>query len=199
MWTTELKAEALRANWGDSFAHWRGIEVLKHPNDLISIQEVIWETKPDVLIETGTWKGGSAVFYADLGVEVHSVDKAPAAATPEYPGVFYYRGESTLPRNVYRIAEAVRGRRIMVSLDSDHSKANVLAELEVYAPFVSLGCYLIVEDTALGTWLTGTENDGDGPADALAEWLPDHPEFSVDAHRERFGPTMHPGGWLLRS
>ena len=162
--------------------------------------EIIHETRPDIIVETGTWKGGSAVFYADLGVEVVSVDLAPASATPEYPGVTYLRGYSTSDLNLYRVTQAVQDKRVMVSLDSAHDKANVLAELEAYAPFVSEGCYLIVEDTALGTWLTGTiHDDGDGPADALNEWLPDHPEFVVDEHRERFGPTMHPGGWLLRT
>lgn len=200
MWTADLRRAALAASWGDSYTHWKGVEVLKHPNDLVSMQEIIWDTKPDVIIETGTWKGGSAMFYADLGVEVHSVDKAPASATPPYPGVHYYRGESTLPRNLYRITQAVQGKRVMVSLDSDHSKANVLAELDAYHRFVSIGCYLVVEDTALGTWLTGTvHDDGDGPAAALDEWLPAHPEFQPDAYRERFGPTMHPGGWLLRT
>jgi cephalosporin hydroxylase len=200
MWTEQLKTAALVAGWGDAFGHWKGIEVLKHPNDLLSIQEIIHETGVDLVVETGTWKGGSAHYYGDLGVDVLSVDKAPAKTPPPHPNVEYLRGSSTSPRTLYLVNQACIDRRVMVLLDSDHAKANVAAELEAYAPLVAPGCYLIVEDTALGRELRDTiHDDGDGPADALEAWLPAHPEFKVDLHRERFGPTMNPGGYLLRT
>ena len=199
-WTTELKADALRASWGDSFGSWKGIPVLKHPNDLLSIQEIIHDTDVDLLVETGTYKGGSAHCYADLGADVISVDKAVSKDPPPHPNIEYIRGSSTSPRTLYLVNQACIDRRVMVLLDSDHSKANVTAELEAYALMVSVGCYLIVEDTALGRELQDTiHDDGDGPADALEDWLPDHPEFEADLHRERFGPTMNPGGFLLRT
>jgi len=199
MWAPELRAAALNAGWGEAFGRYKGIEVLKHPNDLFSIQEIIWDTQPDLLVETGTWKGGSAIYYADLGVEVISVDLAPARPPPEWVGVTYLRGSSTNPRNLYLINQACQDKRVMVLLDSAHDKQNVLDELVAYAPLVSEGCYLIVEDTALGRELQDTiHDDGNGPADALEEWLPDHPEFTVDLHRERFGPTMNPNGYLLK-
>ena len=200
MWTPELRVAALKAGWGSAFGQWKGVEVLKLPSDLMSIQEIVWETKPDILVETGTWKGGSACFYGDLGVQVLSVDLAPARPPPEHPNVTYYRGRSTNPRNLYLINQACRDNRVMVLLDSAHDKQTVADELEFYAPLVSSGCYLIVEDTALGRELQDTiHDDGDGPADALEEWLPDHPEFVADPYRERYGPTMNPGGFLLRT
>lgn len=171
----------------NSTCWWRGIEILKHPNDLWAMQEAIHEAEADVVVETGTFKAGATHFYADFGVEVHSVDTAPPTITPPHPNITYYRGKSTHPRTVYLINQACRNKRVLVDLDSDHSKENVLAELETYAHLVSVGSYLIVEDTALG-----------GPAEALKEWLPDHPEFEPDPSKERFGETQHPGGWLKR-
>lgn len=200
-WTSELKLAAYQAwfNSGvEARTRWKGVQILKFPSDLFVAQEIIWETKPDVIIETGTFHGGSACFYGDLGVEVHSVDLAPPKPPPPHPNVTYHRGYSTSPSNVYFIGEAVRDKRVMVILDSDHHKANVLAELEAYGPMVSSGCYLICEDTNLGRSIWLEEFGGDGPGDALDEWLPDHPEFQVDLSREKHGVTMHPGGFLLR-
>ena len=202
MWTSELKRDAFRA-WFDSGVEtqlvWKGTQILKFPGDLFTAAEIIWETKPDVLVETGTWHGGSACFYGDLGVEVHSVDLAPSRTPTPHPKVTYHRGYSVSPRNLYLIGEACRGRRVMVVLDSDHHKQTVLDELEAYGPLVSSGCYLIVEDTHLGRSVWLEEFGGDGPADALDVWLPDHSEFTVDSSREKHGFTQHPGGYLLRS
>jgi len=178
---------------------WKGVRILKHPNDMISTQEIIWDTKPGVVVETGSKYGGSANFYADLGCEVHSVDVAPPHEPAAHPNVTYYRGFSTSPQVLFFIGEAVRGKRVMVILDSDHHKQTVLDELEAYAPFVSSGCYLIVEDTVFGRSIHLSDHKDDGPADALDEWLPSHPEFRVDSSREKFGVTDHPGGYLLRS
>lgn len=170
--------------WPSAGVRWKGVRVLKQPFDLFVQQEIIWATKPDVIVETGTKYGGSAHFYADLGVEVHSVDVACPKPPPSHFLIDYYNGFSTDLQVLYRIGEAVRDRRVMVVLDSDHSRETVLAELAVYAPLVSPGCYLIVEDTALG-----------GPQEALDEWLPAHPEFQVNT---TVASVEHAGGYLLR-
>ncbi len=199
MWD-EIWEEAHKA-WYDSPAmytsRWRGIRTYKHPADLWVIQEIIYETGVEVIVETGSAHGGSANYYGDLGVEVHSVDLAPPKTPAPHPNVTYYTGYSVAPMNLYRIGKAVEGKRTMVLLDSDHHKANVLAELEAYSWMVTEGCYLIVEDTNFGR-LVFMEFEGDGPADALDEWLPSHPEFEVDRTREKHGLTLYPGGWLKR-
>jgi cephalosporin hydroxylase len=171
-------------NWPSAGVRWKGVDVLKQPVDLILQQEIIWDTKPDVLVETGSKYGGSACFYADLGVEVHSVDVAPPKTPQAHPLVTYYRGYSTNPTVLYHIGRACEGRRVMVVLDSDHSRETVLDELGLYAPLVSEGCYLVVEDTALG-----------GPQEALAEWLPGQP-FRVDTSIS--ASVEHQGGYLIR-
>lgn len=168
--------------WPSAGVRWKGVDVLKQPGDLILQQELIWDTQPDVVVETGSKFGGSACFYGDLGVQVHSVDVAPPKTPAAHPSVTYYRGFSTDPRIVYQITRACEDRRVMVVLDSDHSKQTVLDELRVYAPMVTPGCYLIVEDTALG-----------GPQEALDEWLPGQPFRILPV-----SGTEHPGGYLLR-
>jgi cephalosporin hydroxylase len=145
---------------------WKGVRVLKTPDALMLQQELIHETQPEVIVETGTKFGGSACFYADLHVEVVSIDVAcPKPPTPHFL-VTYLTGYSTSPQVLFDVDRLTRGKRTMVVLDSDHSYENVLAELDVYSGYVSEGCYLVVEDLDQG-----------GPRQALAEWLPDHPEF----------------------
>lgn len=178
---------------------YKGIDTLKNPWDLWNYQEIIWDTKPDVVVETGTHHSGSAHYLADLGVEVHTVDLAAPRGPRPHPNITFYVGGSTNLRNLYRIAEACRGKRVMVILDSDHSRSHVLLELDAYSQLVTPGCYMIVEDTPLGRDIQLSDFPDGGPADALDDWLPDHPEFIVDETREhRFPLTEHPGGFLLR-
>jgi cephalosporin hydroxylase len=147
---------------------WKGVRVLKTPDALMLQQELIHETQPEIIVETGTKFGGSAVFYADLHVEVVSIDVAcPKPPAPHFL-VTYLTGFSTDLGILFRVGELSRDRRTMVVLDSDHSYENVLQELEAYHGFVTPGCYLVVEDLDQG-----------GPQEALDEWLPGHPEFRV--------------------
>lgn len=173
--------------WPSGGVSWRGIGILKQPTDLWLQHQIIWHTRPDVVVETGTWRGGSAIWYAELDVEVHTVDVRDQTSV-RHPRVTYHLGEASNPEVAGRIREACEGRKVMVVLDSDHHKNTVSAELEAYAPLVSSGCYLIVEDTTLFP--------GEGPAEALADWLPNHPEFTVD---RSVTVTEHPGGYLVRS
>lgn len=147
---------------------WKGVRVLKKPEALMFVQELIYETAPDLVVETGTKFGGSATFYADLGPDVISVDVACPKPPAPHDKVTYLTGFSTAPNVLFNINVAAAGKRVMVVLDSDHSKENVLAELEAYAWMVSPGCFLVVEDLDQG-----------GPQEALDEWLPKHPEFHI--------------------
>jgi cephalosporin hydroxylase len=98
---------------------------------------------------------------------------------------------------VNRIREAASGKRVMLNLDSDHSAAHVLRELQLLADLVSPGCYLIVEDTAIGKPLG--KHLLPGPAEALEEWLAEGRPFEVDSSREKFLLTASPGGYLRRT
>jgi cephalosporin hydroxylase len=183
---------------------WRGHNVQKFSTDLINYQEIIFDTRPDVIIECGTAEGGSAVFFGDMlhllgHGRVFSIDNA-ARATPEHPNVVYLEADSG-DDNSSAVIELTYARlahhKIMVVLDSAHDKPHVLRELDVWAPFVTPGCYLVVEDTNLnGHPVPGW--DAGGPMEALEEWLPNHPEFEIDKSREKFLLTTQPNGFLRR-
>lgn len=174
---------------------WRGVPTVKNPLDLFVFAELFWRVRPDWIIETGTWQGGSAAFYGDLCSlagcgHVVTIDRRPPAV--DHPHVTFLQGDSltvALPD--------MPGCR-MVVLDSDHSTEHVHAELERFGPLVTPGSYLIVEDTNVAghpvaaKWLPGD------PAAAVTEWLTGHPEFIPDTDCERYGLTMNPGGWLHR-
>lgn len=187
--------------------YWRGVQLVKHPMDMVVFAEVIHTVMPRVIIETGTRTGGSALFFADMmkigGVpagRVVTVDVAEPDTPFTDERIRFLRGSSVnleVLDEVHTLA-ANRAPR-MVMLDSDHSPEHVYAELEAYHYLVTPGSYLIVEDTNIANPVDRVIAEfGDGPRVALEKWLPDHPEFVPDRFRERFGVTFNPGAWLRR-
>jgi cephalosporin hydroxylase len=184
---------------------WMGVDVWKLPMDLWMQQEIIFDTKPDLLIETGINYGGSTLYFADLferighgrliAIDIH-LERADKQLF-EHDRIEVVHGSSTDPVIVAKLREAADGKRVMVILDSDHSAAHVQRELELLGPLVSEGCYLIVEDTQIGhpvkDWALG-----EGPMEALERWHPHHPEFVRDEYRERLLVTFNPKGYLKR-
>jgi cephalosporin hydroxylase len=186
---------------------WFGVHCVKSPLDLWVYQEIVHETRPDLIIETGTWLGGSAWYFASLldvigKGRVISIDLEPRTDEyPVHPRIAYWGGRSSVDSALLEEVrhEADESERVMVVLDSDHRKEHVVAELDAYAPLVSQGCFLICEDTAINGHPI-FEAYGPGPAEALSEWLPAHSdEWEVDPRREKFLMTFNPGGFLRRS
>ena len=188
--------------WGDNT--WADVKALKGPWDLWIVQELLWETRPDLVVETGVYEGGSTLFYAQMfdligHGEVLAVDIDLSAVDPrvaEHPRVTLVEGSSVAPDVVDRIRDTASGKRVMVNLDSDHAAAHVLRELQLLAGMVTPGCYLIVEDTAIGRPLG--KHLLPGPAEALEEWLAEGQPFEVDPSREKFLLGGSPGGYLRR-
>ena len=183
-------------------ATWLGSQALKNPLDLWIYQEIIAETRPDVVIETGTYRGGSAHFLASVcdllgSGEVVSIDIEPLRDDyPQHPRITYLAGRSSIdPALVGEVRERVGGRRTMIVLDSDHTQAHVGAELQAYAPLVPVGCYLIVEDSNIGQI---REDLMPGPLQAIETFLAGMSEFEVDREREKFLLTFNPSGYLRR-
>ena len=183
-------------------ATWLGAQALKNPLDLWVYQEILHETRPELIVETGTYRGGSALFLASmcdlLGVgEIVSIDIEPVREDyPEHPRVTYLGGRSsTDPEVVSEIRARAAGRPILVVLDSDHSQAHVEAELAAYAPVVPVGCYLIVEDSNIGQI---RKDLLPGPLQAVEVFLGRTDEFVVDREREKFLITFNPSGYLRR-
>jgi cephalosporin hydroxylase len=180
---------------------WLGTNVAKWPLDLWVYQEILYRTRPDVIVETGTWFGGSALYLASIcdivaNGRVITVDIEEREGRPRHERITYLTGSSIDPEIVSEVKSRIsRAERVMVLLDSDHSKQHVLAELNIYAPLVSEGCYLVVEDTGVGL----VEPDyGPGPAEAVEEFLAQGQPFTIDRDCEKFFITVQPGGYLKR-
>jgi cephalosporin hydroxylase len=189
---------------------WLGIPTVQNPNDVWVTQEIIAEVKPDFIIETGTAQGGSAAIWAMIQREVNpkgrviTIDIENAAARDRMSEkllehIDFIVGSSVDPDIVARISERVKGARTLVILDSDHHRSHVLKELEAYASVVSVGSYVIVQDTNIGGHpAVCPAYPGAGPMEAVAEFLAAHPQFQADVSREKLLFTMHPGGYLKR-
>lgn len=180
---------------------WAGVQVVKCPLDLWVYQEIIYETQPDLIIETGTFHGGSAAFLSAMCVlfdrgHVISIDKVDRLK-PLLPRVDYFIGSSTDPEIVATVRSRAQGKRVMVILDSDHSPEHVAAELREYHDLVTPGCYLIIEDTNTGGHPVQVEPPG--PMPAVLAFLMEHGEkFTIDLDREKFLLTFNPNGYLRR-
>jgi cephalosporin hydroxylase len=190
-------------SWGA--AKYFGVKCWKLPSDMWLYQEILYEIKPALLIETGTAFGGSALYYAHLMDQlshgrVLSIDIQPLQPSyPRHNRIDYFDDHSsTDPQVAVEVKHEAEfyGEPVMVVLDSLHTKEHVCKELDIYAPMVSGGSYLVVEDTNIFGHPVFPEH-GPGPQEALDEWLPKHPDFKIDVARsEKFGYSYHT--WLRR-
>lgn len=183
-------------------ATWLGAQALKNPLDLWVYQEIMVETRPELIVETGTYRGGSAFFLASicdlLGLgDVVSIDVEPVRDDyPSHPRITYLGGRSsTDPEVVAQVRGRAGGKRTLVVLDSDHSQAHVEAELAAYADLVPVGCYVIVEDSNIGQI---RKDLLPGPLEAIETFLAGTDRFEVDRRREKFLITFNPSGYLRR-
>ena len=186
--------------WTD--ATWLGAQALKNPLDLWVYQEIMAETRPELVLETGTYRGGSAFFLASIcdllgGGEVVSVDIEPVRDDyPAHDRITYLGGHSsTHPDVVTEVVARAEGKRTLVILDSDHSQAHVEAELAAYASLVPVGGYVIVEDSNIGKI---REDLLPGPMEAIQSFLAATDQFQIDRTREKFLITFNPSGYLQR-
>lgn len=181
---------------------WCGYQALKCPLDLWLYQELLVRTRPDVVVETGTWRGGSALYMAAVFDQIGrgrviTIDIEAKPDLPDHPRIRYLNGSSTDPAVVAEVRRSVAGNRAMVILDSDHHARHVYEELRAYSPFVLTGDYLIVEDTNVNGHPAYPEF-GPGPREAVERFLSSNEEFAIDERCERFMMTLNPMGYLRR-
>jgi len=182
--------------------YWLGVPILKSPLDCWTYQEIIHEQRPDLIIETGTDRGGSALFLASMcdlvgNGRVISVD-VRSAATVTHPRLTLLVGDSTSTTLLEQIRAARRdARSCMVILDSDHHAPHVARELRAYREFVSAGSYMVVEDTNVNGHPVMPEH-GPGPFEAVHEFVAEDHDFEIDRSREKFLMTFFPDGYLKR-
>jgi cephalosporin hydroxylase len=164
---------------------------------------MLHELRPDVIVETGTAFGGSALFLASMcdlldHGRVITIDLQEFEGRPEHPRVEYVAGSSTDPEIVQRIETEVDGAGVvMVVLDSNHTRDHVLAELRAYAPLVTPGSYIVAEDTILNGHPVSPEF-GPGPMEAVEDFLRERGDFEVDERREKLYLTFNRRGFLRR-
>jgi cephalosporin hydroxylase/2-polyprenyl-3-methyl-5-hydroxy-6-metoxy-1,4-benzoquinol methylase len=185
--------------WNNTY--WMGVHLSKCPLDLWVYQEMLYELRPDVIIECGTFRGGSALYLGSLcdlldHGRIYTVDIAGRPERPVHPRVEYVSGSSVDEEVVAYLRSRIGpDEKVLVILDSDHSQGHVRAELEVYATLVTPNSYIILEDTNVNghpvLW-----SHGPGPMEALDDFLAEHDEFVIDTTREKFLLTFNPRGYL---
>jgi cephalosporin hydroxylase len=182
---------------------WLGVTVWKNPLDLWIYQEILHEVRPDVIIETGTAHGGSALFLASmcdlLGTgTVYTIDIAHVPDRPVHDRINYVLASSTSEGAISQIRDHLHGSdRVLVILDSDHSVTHVRSELGIYSQLVTLGSYLIVEDTNVNGHPV-FRGHGPGPMEAVEDFLSMDERFVADRTREKFHLTFNPRGYLRK-
>jgi cephalosporin hydroxylase/glycosyltransferase involved in cell wall biosynthesis len=187
--------------WKDT--RWLGVRTEKVPLDLWVYQEMLFEQRPDVIVETGTAMGGSALFMASVcdlignGIVV-TIDVCADDGRPQHSRIRYVHGASTDPDVVAEVKALLpRMSKVLVVLDSDHSRDHVLAELRIYEDLVPVGGYLIVEDSNVHGHPVMPQH-GPGPMEAINAFLDENDRFETDITREKFFLTFSPRGYLRR-
>lgn len=215
----------LKVGWNEKYTYtftWMGRPIIQLPEDMVRIQEIIYRVKPDVIIETGVAHGGSVIYYASLckvmengrviGVdtEIRPYNRKAIEAHELHHLISLVEGNSVAPEVVRRVKSLVKpAERVMVILDSNHSKQHVLAELEAYHDLVTPGSYIVATDGIMKDLHDvprgKPEWRWDNPAAAAAEFAQKHPEFIVEQLTWPFNEselsedvTHWSGAWLRR-
>lgn len=190
-----------------SKCHWMGVKAQKNPLDAWIYQELIYETRPEVIVEIGSAEGGGALFLAGMldllgGGMVVSVDIDHSRFAARHERIVTVTGDSLSPDTLERVRDLCDGKRVMVIHDGDHSRDHVLADLNAYSPLIGEGCYFVVEDGVVDLFRPrprtfGIFPDG-GPLPAIEEFMRGNEEFTVDRERERYVLSYNPKGYLRR-
>jgi len=182
---------------------WFGQQILKCPLDMWIYQELMWNLKPDYIIECGTFRGGSALFYAHLfdligHGEIITIDVLEQANRPQHPRIQYLDGSSTDPKMVAQVMQIIgENKRVLVILDSDHARDHVLDEMREWSHVVTSGSYMIVEDSNVNGHPARPDH-GPGPMEAIDASMQENDEFEIDLSQEKFFMTQNPRGYLRK-
>lgn len=195
---------------------WLGVPIIQHPQDVVAVQELIWSIKPEAVVETGVAHGGSLILSASIlellggdgivvgvDIDIREHNRKRLETHPLYSRIKLLEGSSIADEIVAEVKQKVAERSpVLVFLDSMHSHAHVLRELELYSDLVAAGSYLVVFDTIIEYLPPGSFPDrpwdvGDSPATAVKEFLSRTDRFVVDQELEdRLLFTVAPGGFL---
>jgi len=180
-----------------------GTKLEKCPFDLWVYQEILYEIKPEIIVECGTYRGGSALYLASMcdlldHGEVITIDILERKNRPQHKRIEYLLGSSTYPEVVAKVKARIQGKSpVLVILDSDHKKEHVLNELNIYGEIVTRGSYLIVEDSNINGHPVKPEF-GPGPMEAVNEYMKNNSSYIVDKTKEKYFLTFNPHGYLRK-
>lgn len=202
---------------------WLGRPIIQYPQDIVAIQELIWNVQPELIIETGIAHGGSLILSASMlelnavcggpqdsevlgiDIEIREHNRQAVESHPMSKRIRMLEGSSIAPEIIEEVRAAAHSReRILVFLDSNHTHDHVRAELNAYAPLVSVGSYCVVFDTVIEDMPSDAFPDrpwgiGNNPKTAVQEFVALHPEFEIDRNLEdKLMITVAPSGYLRR-
>ncbi|WP_312518691.1 CmcI family methyltransferase [Anaerospora sp.] len=215
----------LRAGWDTKYVYsftWMGRPIIQLPEDMIRIQEVIYTLKPDVIIETGIAHGGSLIFYAGLckmmdkgrvigvDVEIRPHNRKAIESHPLFPYITLVEGNSIDPLIVEQVKKQIKPEdRVLVLLDSCHTKSHVLSELSAYAPLVSVESFIVATDgimeQVVGAPRTNPEWSWSNPKQAALDFVAQNEDFVIEEPKFLFNEgiitervTYWPGAFIKR-
>jgi len=182
---------------------WMGRPIIQYPQDIIAMQEIIWNLKPDLIIETGIAHGGSLIFYASMlellggkgkvlgiDIDIREHNRREIETHPMFKHITMIEGSSIDDRVIEQVRKFANGKkRVLVCLDSLHTHDHVLRELEAYTPMVSLGSYCVVFDTIVEDMPDEYSHDrpwgkGNNPKTAVWKFLKGNDRFVIDKEIE---------------
>lgn len=195
---------------------WMGRPIIQLPQDILAMQEITWQVKPQLIIETGIAHGGSLIFHASIleliggegrvlgiDVDIREHNRAAIETHPMFKRIDMIQESSTAPDIVARARAIAQGKKpVIVVLDSNHTRAHVLRELELYSPLVTRGSYLVVCDTVIENMapeliVNRPWGKGNNPRTAVREFLGRNDRFEVDeTYDSKLLITAAPGGYL---
>jgi cephalosporin hydroxylase len=207
-----------RSNWHNRLSYevtWLGVPIIQLPEDMVVMQELIWKVRPDVIVESGVAHGGALMLYASilellgrgrvigLDIEIRKYNRLAIQAHPLTHRIELIEGDSLADETVAAVRSRIRsGERVMVALDSNHTREHVRGELERYSPLVTPNSYLVVFDAVMALVAdaptAGQRWEQDNPLEAVREFLERNEDFEVDRSYERLAVTYCQGGFLRR-
>jgi cephalosporin hydroxylase len=212
---SEFNVESNKALYSYNFS-WMGRPIIQYPQDMIAMQELLWDIKPDLLIETGIAHGGSLIYYASImeligkgkvlgiDIDIREHNKLAIEAHPMYKRIDMIEGSSIDLSIIEQVKSHIKDdMTIMVSLDSNHTHDHVLEELKLYSPFVTLGSYCVVFDTIVEDMPKGMYDrpwdTGNNPKTAVWEFLKQCNDFEIDNSIDnKLLISVAPEGYLKR-
>ncbi len=195
---------------------WLGIPIIQFPQDVVAVQELVWDIKPDLIVETGVARGGSLILYASLlemiggegtvlgiDIDIRPHNRALIETHPMSRRIELLEGSSVADEIVEQVFHrASSAKRVLVILDSNHTHEHALEEMKKYSPLVDKGSYLIVLDTVIEDMPSEFSSQrpwgpGDNPKTAVHEFLKTNSRFEIDrAIQDKLQITVGPDGYL---